>query len=351
MVTIKQLDNGRDNNFDLLRFIAATMVVFSHSYLVTGKVKLEPLQLFWGFITFGTLGVWIFFTISGFLITKSLYRQPTLNSFVWARVLRIFPGLLVTALFCGLVIGPICTEFPLKRYFADGMLYDFMWRLFTVHNFNNILPGTFNTVPYVKQINSPIWTLAGELVFYGIVLAWGAILLIWKKQFGTLLKALPVLIIVAVYFIGINYLPWYVNNIISWGILFLIGALCYFLREWVIINIPLLIGFLVNTVILFHYRSGLFVPAFNVLLVYGVFVFAYHPKLQWRGFHKLGDCSYGIYIYAFPIQQLLVLKFPKLSVAGNFFASYIIVLILSWLSWHFIERPMLNLKTAKRVVA
>ncbi|TFF34045.1 acyltransferase family protein [Mucilaginibacter psychrotolerans] len=82
MITIKQLDQGRNNNFDLLRFTAAVMVIFSHTYLVNGQFSNEPLQKLIGFIDFGALGVKIFFIISGYLITKSLYRQPTLGSFV-----------------------------------------------------------------------------------------------------------------------------------------------------------------------------------------------------------------------------------------------------------------------------
>jgi peptidoglycan/LPS O-acetylase OafA/YrhL len=82
MVTIKQLDQGHNSNLDLLRFIAAAMVIFGHSYLATGHHDREPLARLVGFIEFGSLGVKIFFVISGYLITKSLYRQSTLGSFV-----------------------------------------------------------------------------------------------------------------------------------------------------------------------------------------------------------------------------------------------------------------------------
>lgn len=349
MKTINQLDQGRDNNFDLLRFIAATMVVFSHSYLVTANFAREPLARLVGFLDLGALGVKIFFAISGFLIMKSLYRQPTLAAFVYARALRIFPGLLVTALFCGFVIGPVCTTLPLKSYFTDSGLYDFLWRLPTVHNFNNALPGTFKSNPYPVSINSPIWTLAAELLLYLLVLIWGVVLLIWHKRFGLLLKATPVLIVVALFFAGIYYAPWYMGYVYSWGSLFVMGALCHIFSKRIVITPLILVGLLIISGLLFHYRSTIFQGSFNVLLVYGIFLFAYHPRLQVKSFHKLGDLSYGLYIYTFPIQQLIVAKIPTIGVAANFFMAYIPALGLAALSWYYIEKPALKLKSRPAV--
>jgi peptidoglycan/LPS O-acetylase OafA/YrhL len=349
MATIKQLDLGRNNNFDLLRFVAATMVIFGHSYLNTGHHDREPLANLVGFLEFGSLGVKIFFVISGYLITKSLYRQPTLGSFVWARVLRIFPGLFVAAVLCAFVIGPFCTTLSLHSYFADARVYNFAWRLFTVHNLNNTLPGVFETLPYAKQVNGSLWTLAAELLLYTVVLAWGVLLLLRRKQFKALGQAAPVLILVILFFAGIVYAPWYMQFVLGWGAVFLLGGLAYLFGSKIIVNIPLAAGLFIITAVLFHFRSPLLVSSFNVSLAYGIFVFAYHPKLQIKGFHKLGDFSYGLYIYAFPIQQLLVQKMPTLSVAGNFGLSFIITLVLAIASWYWVEKPMLKLKMAQSV--
>ncbi|OOQ60470.1 acyltransferase family protein [Mucilaginibacter pedocola] len=344
MATIKQLDQGRNNNFDLLRFMAAVMVIFSHSYLVAGTFEQEPLATAIGFMDFGALGVRVFFVISGFLITKSMFRQPTLGSFVLARALRIFPGLLIAAVLCAFIIGPLCTTLSLADYFANSRVYDFAWRLFTVHNLNNTLPGVFETLPYKAQVNGSLWTLAAELLFYVAVLLLGIIIVIFRRQFRLLAGAFPAILLVAAFFWGIVYAPWYMDFVWAWAVLFLLGGLAYLFSGRIIINIPVAIGMLVITALLFHYRSPLLISSFNITLAYGIFVFAYHPKLQVGWFHKLGDYSYGLYIYAFPIQQFLKLKFPLWSAALNFGTSFLLTLILAIVSWYFIEKPMLKLK-------
>lgn len=344
MVTVQQLDSGRNNNFDLLRFIAATLVIFSHSFLVTGNFASEPLLKHIGFLDLGAVGVKIFFAISGYLITKSMSRQQTLSSFVWARCLRIFPGLLVTAIFCAFVIGPLCTELTLQEYFSAPAVYSFVWQLFTLHNFNYALPGTFLKNPFPWNVNSPIWTLPAELMMYLAVLSGGVVRLLIKKQFRPLMAALPVLLLVAVFYCGMFGTPGYAGYVLSWGVLFLLGACCYLFNHKIILNIPLAVIMLVVFCIAFHFRLPYMEYLFDIALVYGILIFAFHPKLQVKGFHKLGDPSYGLYIYAFPIQQMLVLKFPALSVYAHFLVAFPATLVLAVLSWHFVEKPILRLK-------
>lgn len=346
MVTVQQLDSGRNNNFDLIRFIAATMVVFSHSFWLTGNEMNEPLGKLCGLLTFGSLGVKLFFAISGYLITKSLFRQPTLSSFVWARTLRIFPGLIATALFCGLVIGPICTTVPLNSYFNNKALYAFLWRLPILHNFPNALPGVFLSAPIPNNINSPLWTLPGELLMYLCVLLLGAIMLVWKEHRKSI-AVLPLLIVVGLYFWGIPYPADYMKNVVSWGLLFFLGMLSYFFRSKISLNIPVLIGMAIAFLMLFHFRFRFRDEAFDVVLMYAILIFAYHPKLQIKNFHKLGDLSYGLYIYALPIQQLVIQKTALLNPLTHFFVSYIIAFPIAALSWYFIEKPMLRLKNLK----
>ncbi|TFF34046.1 acyltransferase family protein [Mucilaginibacter psychrotolerans] len=255
--------------------------------------------------------------------------------------------MLVAALLCAFVIGPFATTLSLHDYFTDWRVYDFAWRLFTVHNLDNTLPGVFETIPYAKQVNGSLWTLAGELLLYAVVLLWGILLLLWQKQFKALAGATPALLLVALFFAGIIYAPWYMAFVLSWGAVFFLGGLAYLFGNKIIINIPLSIGLFVITALLFHYRSPLLVTSFNISLAYGIFAVAYHPALQVKAFHKLGDFSYGLYIYAFPIQQLMALKFPQWGVAANFGASFLLTLVLAAASWYWVEKPMLKLKMAQ----
>lgn len=345
MNNLQQLDSGRNNNFDLTRFVAASMVIFSHSYWLTGNEAIEPLGKLCGIVNFGSLGVKVFFAISGYLITKSVMRQYTLTGFVWARVLRIFPGLFAASVFCTFIIGPICTVLPMHQYLTNGALFSFVWRLTTLHTYPNTLPGVFLSNPIANNVNSPVWTLPGELLMYLCVLLLGIILLLIKKGIKSLIITLPLLLIVLAFFAGINWPAGYLDNVISWAILFFLGMACYFLRSRIVINIPVFIGMLVVFLLLFHFRFRFVEVAFDVVLMYGILIVSYHPKLQVKNFHKIGDLSYGLYIYAMPVQQLVVQKLSLLHPINHFFVSYVMVLPIAALSWYFIEKPMLKLKT------
>ncbi len=345
MNNLQQLDSGRNNNFDLIRFIAASMVIFSHAYWLTGNEPSEPLGKLCGIVNFGSLGVKFFFAISGFLITKSVMRQPTLTGFAWARVLRIFPGLFSASVFCTFIIGPICTVLPISQYFNNGALFSFVWRLTTLHSYPNTLPGVFISNPIPNNVNSPVWTLPGELMFYICVLFLGAVLLIIKKGAKSLITIVPLAIAVFAFVWGVDWLSGDNWHFISWAILFLLGMACYFLRSKIVLNIPVFIGMVIIFLLLFHFRVWFIDVAFNVVLMYGILTFAYHPKFQIKNFHKIGDLSYGLYIYAMPIQQLVVQKFALLNPFSNFFVSYAMVLPVAALSWHFMEKPILKLKT------
>lgn len=308
MNNLQQLDSGRNNNFDLIRFIAASMVIFSHSYWLTGNEAIEPLGKLCGIVNFGSLGVKVFFAISGYLITKSLMRQPTLTGFVWARVLRIFPGLFAASVFCAFIIGPICTVLPIGQYLTNSALFSFVWRLTTLHSYPNTLPGVFISNPIPNNINSPVWTLPGELMMYICVLFLGAVLLIVKKGVKSLITVVPLALVVLAFVWSVDWL--YGNNwyIVSWGILFFLGMACYFFRSKIVLKVPVFIIMCIAFLLLFHFRFRFIETALDVVLMYGILVFSYHPKLQVKNFHKIGDLSYGLYIYALPIQQLVVQK-------------------------------------------
>ena len=99
--------SGRDNNFNLLRILAALGVLVSHAYPISlGAGTPEPLSALLGDVTLGTVSVMIFFSISGFFITRSFAGRTSLARFMQARCLRLFPALIVvlivTVLVCGL---------------------------------------------------------------------------------------------------------------------------------------------------------------------------------------------------------------------------------------------------------
>jgi len=123
---------SRDNNFNLIRIIAALSVLVSHSFvLATGNPNAVPLRASIG-MTLGTFAVDAFFIVSGFLVTASLVNRQNIIDFVWARVLRIYPALLVMVLLTVFALGPYFTSEALSAYLVDHKTYQYLTKCSTL---------------------------------------------------------------------------------------------------------------------------------------------------------------------------------------------------------------------------
>jgi peptidoglycan/LPS O-acetylase OafA/YrhL len=145
----------RANNFDFLRILAALFVIFSRSFPLSGNA-FEPLGFVTGYLTFGALGVVIFFVISGYLITKSWVEHPSWTRFLWNRSLRIYPGLCAVILLSIFVLGPFVTNLTIVQYFAQS---EFLWlylKNITLISISYYLPGVFIDNPYVGAVNGSL---------------------------------------------------------------------------------------------------------------------------------------------------------------------------------------------------
>ena len=343
MQTLGDLDQQGDNNFDLIRFCAASLVIFSHSYLITNQFSEEPLHKLVGFLNFGSIAVFTFFTISGYLITKSIFKKQSLKRFVWARILRIFPALTISSFFCALIVGPAITSLSIDNYLTSVDVYRYGFGNATLLDMVPFLPGVFKNNDYPGYINSPIWTLKGEILMYISVFFLGCINIYRSKN--SIKREFPLIIVVFIYVIALQLNYDYVfKSALPWILFFMLGVLVYALRRYLSIRISYLIILWGVVLILMHLKifgyKYYIVPA----LVYGIFVISYHPSLQMGKFSKYGDFSYGLYIYAFPIQQILMTVNPDMTTIANFSFSYAITFPIAVLSWHFVEKPALGLK-------
>lgn len=104
--------SGNDNNLNLLRVVAALLVLVSHSFvIVSGDVDREPLRPTYG-LTFGSIAVDVFFVVSGLLVTRSIANRNDAVAFITARALRIWPELVVSLLLVAYVLGGAVTGLP-----------------------------------------------------------------------------------------------------------------------------------------------------------------------------------------------------------------------------------------------
>lgn len=342
-----QETNQRNNNFDFLRFLAASAVIVSHNFAIFGLK--EP--GLYSYNTLGGIGVSIFFLMSGFLITKSWIEKPQFINFLKKRSLRIFPALFFITLFCSFVLGPLVTTLDITEYFKNGQTWSYIKNLFLYAlQFN--LPGVFQNNPIPNVVNGPLWTLPIEFLMYFSIGIIGFFGLIKKKIIVPIIIISLLILNVWISFnsdfsnLVVFYLPLIVE--LKLPLFFFIGSFFYIYSKKILLDKKIAI------IALTLFIPSLITPYANfigyITIPYLIFFFAFKGPFFLRNFGKYGDFSYGMYIYAWPIQQTLVYLFlDKISFLIFFIAVFIITIFFAVISWYFIENPALSLKNRKLI--
>lgn len=325
---------GRTNNFDTLRIIAALAVLGSHAFpLAQGINTPQPLKvLSRGQTDLGSAAVLVFFVISGYLITQSFDRAPVATRFLKARCLRIFPALLVAVLLTAVMLGPAFTALSARAYFADPATATYVLGNSSLLDMRYRLPGLFGSNPTPSVVNGSLWTLQYEFLMYLGVLALGKLKLLRPSVVLVLLAAILVL-----------NSRWTGGYYVSFGAPFVAGAALYLWRD----RIPLdwRLAALSAVVVAASLPAGGFRLAFTVFGAYLVIYLAMAPSVRLPDLARRGDFSYGVYVFAYPVQQSVsYLLGPPMTWYANLLLSLPMVFGLAALSWHFIEKPALALK-------
>lgn len=337
MRILGDVSSGRDNNYNLIRMIAASAVLVSHSWpLSLGPQAVEPLQVLTGF-SLGTIAVMVFFAVSGFFITKSFDRRDSLLSFAAARVARIYPALLLVLLLTMLVLGVIFTSLPLANYFQHFETFAYVPRNLSLISLQYHLPGVFAANPTPYAINGSLWTLFYEVMCYFGVVIVGLCGWLRKDRFWIFLLFFLALQSISYFFPPSDIMLVHITRL---SIPFVIGSAFYVYRAYV----PLsggLVAILGLLALLFHDTPAgrLF---FLIWLCYGCFWFGHIAWIGRDAYNRIGDYSYGMYIYAYPVQQMVAAMSPGISPLQLGATSFPITLLLAALSWNFIERPALT---------
>lgn len=342
--------SSHDNNFDVLRLLGAALVLLSHSFAVTRGA--DPVTWLNG-ETLGTVGVSLFFAISGFLVARSWLADPRARAYTARRALRLLPALYVAVLLTALVVGPLYTTRGLGDYLGDAGTYVYVvknWLLYTV---NGHLPGVFDGNLVSGAVNGSLWTIPIEAACYVALGILGAAGLLARRLVPAVLFVLLLLAMspwVPTSELGNGKATNLDGGELLTGIrltgIFFGGALLYLHRE----RVPLRWDWLAGMVAVFLACSRTdWVPFLAVLLFpYLVLVLAYRTPPEWRKLTRPGDVSYGLYLYAFPVQQALVASLgPDLGPAGMFALALPITYVLALLSWRLVERPALGRKPGR----
>lgn len=333
---------GRNNNLNLLRIVAASAVLVSHGYaLTTGDPTREPLLALTG-LTLGTFSVVVFFAISGLLIARSFDRRKSLAHFLAARFLRLWPGLLVLACLSAWVMGPAVTVLPWRAYWHDHATWTYVPRTLTLYFLQGELPGVFAHNAFPREVNGSLWSLFYEVACYAVVAVLGLGGLLrggWKfAVFMALVLAAQVWAATHSPAAGVLFR---LRTLAFYGFPFALGIAAYVWRQ----NLPIK-GWLALAIWLLPvalHGSAYEPTGLMIALAYTSYFLAFVPQGAILQYNRLGDYSYGIYIYAFPLQQILANYFPGLSPELHIACAAPLVLLCAIASWHGLESRALAL--------
>ena len=335
LATFEQRAIGRDNNLNLLRMIAASAVLVSHAYPLTiGKDALEPLLASTGY-KLGTTAVTIFFAVSGFLITKSFDRRNSTPDFLLARVARIYPALVVVLALSAFALGPVFTKLSLGAYFSDRHTWTYVPRDLMLRNQQWTLPGLFLDAPGGPAVNGSLWTLFSEVSCYGLVMVCGYAGLLRPKLFPAVMAIAIGLCI----FVPQGEGGGLARAAAILTLPFAIGGAVYVYRSLVPVSGLLALGLIIFAVI---FRPTPAYPIIHAAAVsYGALWFGFANLPRLRRYNLVGDFSYGMYIYAFPVQQVVAVTVrphtPLLMIA----LSFPVTLSFAAASWFLVENKAL----------
>jgi peptidoglycan/LPS O-acetylase OafA/YrhL len=324
---------GRDNAFDVLRLLGATLVLISHSFVLAGVA--EPKL---GSSSLGVLGVEIFFAISGFLVTASWLSDPRPRAFLAKRALRILPALIVCVGVSAFLLGPLLSTLAPGGYArASGTTSYFVDNIVavvsggTVRDVAYSLPGVFSGNP-LDAVNGSLWTLPVEVRAYALVLVLGLVGILTRWLWPLVLGGL------ALVFAGASESTLLI-------VIFTVGSLLYVHRDRIPLRGSLALAALFGWGVCIWFPEGTAIVA--VSAPYLVLFAAYRAPPALRRLTSRGDVSYGLYLLAFPVQQTIVHVLGRdVSPLAVIALSLPITYALAMLSWRLVEKPALRLKDA-----
>jgi peptidoglycan/LPS O-acetylase OafA/YrhL len=329
--------------FDYMRLGLALCVLVIHSVAISYGRQVEANEI-WSSWLGGParLVLPVFFALSGFLVSGSIFRVGSITGFVLLRVMRILPALTVEVCLSAIVLGAIFTTLPLSEYFTNPVFFDYFKNIYGEIHFP--LPGVFLDNPISFAINISLWTIPAEFECYAA--------LILLMAFGIIRHRVLVFSLV----IFASFVTFYKHVILQsvsdenigaveprmLALSFLGGVVVYLYRDRIRLNsYAFFFTILLSTALCYH-KQFAYLAVFPVAYA-TVYLGMLMPKKL--PFIFDGDYSYGMYLYAFPIQQTICHLLPDYRFWWlNVIISIPITFMFSYFSWHMIEKHFLKYK-------
>lgn len=340
-----------NTGFAWLRMIGALTVVIDHSAPLTDPSRLSIFPNSWN-LSPGYIALMGFFAMSGWQISESWRSDPSWWRFSVKRVLRLWPPLLCVALVTALIIGPLVTTLHRREYFATRDTWGYVVNNAGLYTLQHKLPGVFDNNPWPWSVNGSLWTLPMELTGYIVVLVFGVFALFRRARWATVILLLILIALDRRFGAGIgdpgdggSFFEVPVGSMVAFLVAFGVGMALHAYRDvvpfspqwaWILVGIQAVLHTTPFGAVVLPFMAG-----------YGAIVLAHRWPSRLEGYDSWVYGSYGLYVWAFPVQQLLVL-----AGAGTQWELMASALPLSylcgWLSWRYIEQPTLSLRACLR---
>ncbi|WP_407306658.1 acyltransferase family protein [Desulfosporosinus sp. SB140] len=358
LVTFKDIYSKKDNSFNLIRFLLAMMVIYSHSFVLLGHLNYAYPAIL-NYVNYFP-PVECFFIVSGFLVTQSLLESPSYGIYLLKRVLRIFPAFFVSLTVIAFIIGPIVSHTTIYNYFwAPGQdnPWNFVFKNITLNitGYSWTIRDVFSSNPFSLGLNGSMWTIKHEFAMYLILIVFSFFYFFKYRKLLLLTTFITGMLVIlnlkySYSLVHLSGYKWWVisdNEYASFIKLlyyFLTGSSIYIFMDKIYFSWRFI--FLITMVLLFLFvNSNIHLLKYAFLVCLPYLILALGLKFRLPSFGKYGDFTYGLYIYAFPIQQLITYYFgSRLTIANYFILVFCITLFVSILSWKYIEGPSLHLK-------
>lgn len=328
----------KSENLHLMRFIASVMVIFSHAYVLTGTTpNVDFINRYSkGGTSIGGICVALFFLCSGYLISKSVTRADGFFPYIKARLIRLLPPL-VLVVTATVLIGAAITELPVLDYFTNLGTYKYLLNavMLPVHN----LPGVFEQNAASADVNGSLWTLPVEFACYIACFLFYKLRLLDKKR---MLFTLPVVVLAMLIE---SRLPGILSFMVKPCVCFYVGMLYYVYREHIVLDVkflPIAIVVLIAGMSVPWLITPVYAIAWSYILFTLWFAVPQCPALL----GKTGDISYGVYLWGFLIQQILIhLYGGTMPRTSNFILAAAVSTALAVLTFLIAEKPFIKKKT------
>jgi peptidoglycan/LPS O-acetylase OafA/YrhL len=342
---------SRSNNFDAVRLLAASAVIYGHAHPLTET----PDLVFLG-NTVQSFAVKVFFIVSGFLVARSWAGDPHPLRYLAKRALRIFPGLLLLLLVTVLVLGPIMSTLSAGQYLREPgtrmyFLYNAM--LYPVYS----LPGVFSGNLYPSAVNGSLWSLPAEFLMYLVMpIVYVASRLVRSDKF--FFAVTIALCALSLYYVRVSPLaqPIVVHgtglaSVLDCAPFFFLGAAFSIGRMQSLLNVGFAL-FMIGVLVFVQPQGALWSElALYLVAPYCVLSFATAATPGLKSVGKYGDPSYGIYLYGWPAQQIVCSLVPNVTAIGNTLAALPLAVIAAYLSWYAVEKRALAMKPWRKTTA